>query len=227
VESPWTHKLIRTFAPLLVLIAVGVIYSRDLSSRENCHPDEPKWIYAGKMYTDLFFYYRAYRHPLWSHHFGTFGSFNPPVGKYILGLSLNSFGGVKTVQIPLEGFQASNPEQSERAIATVIERTRDRLGYFDHYNYEHDVPWNIEQGLVPGPEILRAARIGILLCALVGGLCLYWLAAGLFGSTVGVLAMAAFYSSPIIFSFSRRALTDIPCLMFVSETRWAILLGCS
>jgi hypothetical protein len=207
--------MLRAIVLILVLVIVGALYSRDLSSRKHCHPDEPKWIYAGKMYTDLFFYYRAFGHPLWRHHFGTFGSFNPPVGKYILGLSLNSFGGVEPIEIPMEGFLSSNPAQSDKAVTTVIERTRDRLGYFDHYNYEYDVPWNIEHGLVPSPEILRSARTGVLICALVAGASLFWLADGFFGWGVGVLAMVAFYASPMVYSFSRRAMPDVPCLMFV------------
>ncbi len=214
-SDPLRFRLIATWVPALIAIVfAGGLYNRDLESTLDSHGDEAKWIFAGKMYTDLFFSCHDLENPYWFQHFGTFGHYNPPVGKYILGFSLNHLGGIAPIEPPSE----LNKPQDERNRALWGRQTvlavKDRLGFSHQYNFAHGPKWNRVKGSAPDGDILALARKGNVLAGLGAALAIYLLVRYLLGWGIASLTIVLLLANPTFVSFSCWATTDIPALLF-------------
>jgi hypothetical protein len=179
---------------LCIFIILESILLIGLSSLRCFHRDEVNWIRVSIYSFRTFFIDRDFFNEGWSKSFRSWGSYNPQVGKFIIGASL------------------------------WLHRYRDFEGvvHFEEYKHE-DLEYLIEQGMgiVPPPEELYAARLPIAILAagtasLVFALATFAQRSALRGKGLlgGVLASLFFFFHPLIQSFGRRAMLDIPALFF-------------
>lgn len=211
--------------PGAMLLSAAFFYLARLDSYDPYHPDEGEWIFAGKLYTDLFFYHHDFRHPLWADQFGTWGSFNPQVGKYLIGLSVNVLGGLAPFDPPPAALRerlATEGQDPVRAAPQMM--LMRRLGFF-RYSFDKDLAWNRENHRLPPPAVLAAARRGVALSGLAAGVFCFLIARLLWGDVVGWVALALFLGNPVVYAASRRAMTDVPCLAFVLLGLYGVLLS--
>lgn len=102
------------------------------------------------------------------------------------------------------------------------------------WNQGEDLAWHIEQGFVPGPEELYAARLPVAVSAsitatavgLIAFIALYYLFNNLTISYLGaILSPLLLLSHPRVWLLSHRAMLDIPALFLSSTTIVFVLLS--
>lgn len=205
--------------PALLLLVAAYIYNLGLDSYGSYHVDEGEWIFSGKLYTDLFFYQNDFKNPAWEDQLGTWGSFNPPIGKYLIGFSVNLFAGLDPFSPPGRVRLAQALAHGQSVSMAYQAMLMNKLGFFRN-SFGNDVEWNRLNKRQPPPAILAAGRRGVVLCGLLAGLLVFLIARRLWGAAAGSLALALFLANPLVYAYSRRAMTDIPCLACVLLGVW-------
>ncbi len=76
------------FAALLVFVVFGSFLLIRLPNLRHFHPDEVNWIRVSVYSFRTFFIERDFSDEGWAESFRTFGSYNPHVGKFLIGASL-------------------------------------------------------------------------------------------------------------------------------------------
>jgi hypothetical protein len=166
---------------------------RALPHDDSYHVDEGFWIGAGHYAFQTAFVQRDFSYLAWSDpRFHTFGTRNPPLGKYIVGAGIH-LGGRGDVEHTFPGFDFRKPW----VFSDVAHRR-------------------------PEPEVLRLARTPMpwlgagsatLLFLLVCRLTASWL--------LGLLSAIIFFSQPLVLSSTSRAIMDIPALFFSLLLLWS------
>ena len=220
------RRLIERTLPLLLLAAALAGYNLRLGSYQNFHPDETSWIFAGKLYTDLFFAERDFTHPMWSDQLGTWGSLNPTAGKFLIGTSLNLFGRLPAFAPPPRSQWPRAAEQGISPEVLTIDRLERELGMRRRYALEGDLQANRADLRVPTPERLAAARRLPVLLAVLGAAALWAIACRLWGGCVGLATLALYLSNPMVIRSSRQAMLDMPAVALGLIALWATLHVC-
>ncbi len=114
----------------------------------------------------------------------------------------------------LHSFGSPNPQISKYIIGAGTYLA----GHHDlpvlMYDFRQDYAWNKTHGRVLPPEIAKAARFPIALTGAMSGVFLYWLGVQVAGYVTGIIAVVLFITTPVVWSYARLAMLDIPALMF-------------
>ena len=162
------------------------------------HGDEGRWMASGDYYFQKFFVDRDWSYDTWrDDRFSSFGTWNPVIGKYIIGASLHLHG--------LGGRYTSLPP----------------------YYFEHNFAWNLAEGNVPPQNELVAARRPIAWMGILSTVLVFLLTRELSTSWLASLfAAVLFVVDPLVMLASRRAMIDMPALFFsllALGTAWQML----
>ncbi len=155
--------------------------------QNSFHGDETTWIKYSK-YFKLFWIDKDFQNNQWEE-WGCIDQ--PPVGKYIMGLSLFLHGEKKIFQ-ELDGIKK--------------------------WDWNKNYEWNLTNGAIPPRRIVVIARLPM---AIFGGLtCLliYLIGRIVFEMATGIFASLILAYNPIMLECSRRAMTDAPLLFFLNKT---------
>lgn len=120
-------------------------------------------------------------------------------------------------------FGSYNPQVSKYVIGagTYLNGIHDLpLVWFD---YSHSVQWNIENKIIPDPEIVAHGRFFVAVLGILATLLVYKIGKVLFGFWTGYLALCAFLGGTLILTMSRRAMLDTPALFFSLLAIWLTL----
>jgi hypothetical protein len=167
---------------LLCIILIPFIYKLESN---RFHGDENHFFRYTK-YFKLFFIDKDLNHELWK---DPLAYDHPPVGKYVLGLSLFVFGYGDRIE---------------------------ELWNMNPWNFHKDYNWNVSQGALPPKDILYVGRLTM---AILGGLTcflIYWVGRTIFSIRVGIIAALLLAYNPLMLSCSKRAMFDAPLLFFMT-----------
>ena len=137
-------------------------------------------------YFKLFFIDRDFSNKEWTERMAYE---EPPVGGYIIGLALSVFGYGDKIQA---------------------------LGDMNRWVFLEDYDWNVAQGALPPEEILYVARLAIAILGSLTCLMIYWIGKSIFGVRAGLIAALLLAYNPLMLSYGRRAMTDVPLLFFLT-----------
>lgn len=113
----------------------------------------------------------------------------PCVGKYIAGLSIFMLGKEKIFQ---------------------------ELGKINYWDFSRDEEWNRIHGAMPPPQILFIARLTMAIFGALACLLVYVIGAIVFGKRAGIIAALLLACNPLVLLLSRRAVTDVPVMFFMT-----------
>jgi 4-amino-4-deoxy-L-arabinose transferase-like glycosyltransferase len=168
----------------IAFIVSLLVFLVNLAAVDNYHRDEQAWS-AVSAWAFRAVLERDFGSPGWSERYWTFGSSNPNVGKYLIGLSLWLNG--------------------HRDAVSEVKLARWEKG--------RTVGWHQRRGLVPDagtlyatrlPSAVAAAGAAALACALAS------LATNPNSALAGGLAAALFVAHPLAGMMGRRAMLDMP-----------------
>jgi hypothetical protein len=152
---------------------------------QDFHQDENVRIHDSKFFK-LFFIDSDIDNPLWQ---GYFAYDYPPVGKYLIGLSIFLLGDLH------------------------LSQERDQMEY---WNPEKDRDWNTARGAMPSSELLRVSRLGMTLFGFLTCILIYGIGRLVFDRTTGVIACLLLAWNPLMLTCSRRAMADAPVMFFLT-----------
>ena len=180
---------------LLLLIAYGILFSRNLDSLKYFHRDEQQWVRVGFIEFERYFIDRNYDYEAWegSSIFTSASKFNPPAAKYIIGASLW-----------LHGYRNLEP--------------------LPPWQEGKSVQWHLEQGLLPPADELRAARLPIAIlgaCTAVIVALIVWELLGSVPAAVVASLILAFNDNFAV--HAHRAMLDVPALFFSAVVIYAVI----
>lgn len=196
-------------AVFLIVVVSTVVLSAEIT-KTPFHGDESGWISSGYYYTNLLLCHDFDREKWECPQCRTWGSLNPHVGQWIIGLFLKSFP----------------PENGS--------------DFFHIYNYKESAAQNLKAGRIPPPQVLFRARVisaafGVASCVLMFAIG-YWSSGLLAGCLVTVLLIC----NRLFIGLSTRAMTDVfyncfllcGCLIGVfwlrcSRQRSCLLISCA
>jgi len=168
---------------LILLCIILIPFTYKLESHPF-HGDENHFLRYTK-YFKLFFIDKDLNHELWKN----FLAYDhPPVGKYVLGLSL---------------FVSGYGDRIEE------------LWNMNPWSFRRDYNWNVSQGALPPKDILYVGRLTM---AILGGLTcifIYWVGRTIFSIRVGIIAALLLAYNPLMVLCSKRAMLDSPLLFFM------------
>lgn len=176
-ESTLLHAYIGT----LVFIAGLLVFLTGLQSYKYVHRDEANWTRVSVFAFRTYFIDRDFDHPDWQSNLNRFGSYNPQIGKYILGASQWAMGYQEYDGII--NWQEGNGMQ-----------------------------WHIEHGYIPSEGRLYAARLPVAILASLTVAVMYWFVVMLTRGNIlaGLVGSLLFTVNPLVLSFARKAMLDLP-----------------
>ncbi len=77
---------------LLLVPFLCITFFRDLEDLSTYHVDETIWIPYGNQIFQLYFIHHDFSSPFWQDDFYSYGAYNPPIGKYLIGFGTYSTG---------------------------------------------------------------------------------------------------------------------------------------
>lgn len=173
-------------AVLAIVLTARLTLGQVALGGRDYHPDEGVWLATSKRYFERLFLEGDFRYETWSDpRFAEFGTRTPPVGKYIVGLSLFLSG--------------------------VVEPGRDIRGY----DFGHGFDWDALKAERPPPAVLQAGRAPALWLGAGCVALLFLLGRELTGSVwVGLFAALFLLADPLLARSSRSVMMDVPALFF-------------
>lgn len=181
-----------TIAVALLPILACMFLPR-LDNLGNYNGDETLWLAVSNKLFRLYAVERDFGDPAWQQDYSTFGTWQPQIGKYVIGLG-TYFGGYTA-----EPYQAF------------------------YYNWQHDLAWNMANKGVPPAELVLTGRLPVACMGMLAGLLFYWLASLLLGPWPGLLAVAILLAGRLLVDSSRVAMIDSPALAFGLATLIALV----
>jgi 4-amino-4-deoxy-L-arabinose transferase-like glycosyltransferase len=154
------------------------------------HVDEDNWVHYAA-YFKVFFMDRNTDPRIWD---GLASKDQPPVGKYINGLSLW-----------LRGYRDDDFLRLDRT---------------GPYDFSKSYEWNLENGLAIDPKTLLICRQTAAFFTALACVFLYLAAALFFGRMAALLAAGLMLLSPLVLYYGRHAMTDAPLLCFMTLNLW-------
>lgn len=180
-RNPYVGALI---GALVLLPILTPVFLRNLDDLSTFNGDETLWLPVSDKLFRLYVVEHDFQAPAWRDEYATFGSRQPQVGKYIIGIGTYLGGWVG------EPYMAY------------------------YYDWSHDLSWNMANKGVPPAELVRAGRVPVAIMGLVACLALYWLATLLTDVWVGLLSVALFVGGRLVVTTSRLTMIDAPALAF-------------
>jgi hypothetical protein len=170
--------------PLALCMVLSPLFLLKLDDLHNFQGDETLWLAVSNKLFRLYIIDHNTTDPAWREEFSTFGSSQPQIGKYLIGLGTYA---VDYIGEPYSPY---------------------------HYNWAHDLAWNMEHRGVPPAGVVATGRLPVAILGLLGCLIFYWLIALITNWWTALLATASFAAAGLLTESSRRAMVDTPALAF-------------
>lgn len=170
--------------PLVLSMLLSPLFLRNLDDLHNFAGDETLWLAVSNKLFQLYFIENDFFASTWHDEFSTFGSRQPQIGKYLIGLGTTMAG---------YSGEPYNPY---------------------YYNWQHDLAWNMSNGGVPPADIVASGRLPIAITGLLSCLIFYWLVTLVTNRWTAVIATLSLVQAGLLTASSRRAMIDTPALAF-------------
>jgi hypothetical protein len=170
--------------PLALCMILSPLFLLNLDDLHNFQGDETLWLGVSNKLFRLYVIEHNTTDPAWNGEFSTFGSSQPQIGKYMIGLG--------TYAVGYTG-EPYNPYS---------------------YNWGHDLAWNLGHRGVPPAGVVTIARLPVAILGLLACLIFYWLITLVTNWWTALLATASFAGAGLLTESSRRAMIDTPALAF-------------
>src|SRR6266496_4253150 len=131
--------------PLALCMVLSPLFLLKLDDLHNFQGDETLWLAVSNKLFHLYVIDHNTTDPAWREEFSTFGSSQPQIGKYMIGLGTYAAGYIG---------EPYNPY---------------------HYNWAHDLAWNLEHRGVPPAGVVAMGRLPVAILGLLACLIFYWL----------------------------------------------------
>jgi hypothetical protein len=145
--------------------------------------DEPQRVWLSQLYFNLILQ-RDFKNPEWQESYNGFGTNNPKISQYIMGISLLAAGELNT---RFDG---------------------------DKYDWDQGMDWNIRHGRTPPWRTLFYARLPMAFLEAACGILLLFIVSRALSPVPSLLAALFFGGHPQMAYFGGRAMQDIPALFF-------------
>lgn len=173
----------KTLHFILLSCMLSYIFLQNLADTNSFHSDEVNWIPHSNQIFQIFFVKRDFTSPIWSDPFYYYGSYNPPIGKYLVGFG-TYIAGYKTI-----------PK-------------------IDTYNWNYNETWNVAQGNIHDPNILRSARLPIAITGIGVCLILFLLIQHFYSSILAFITLFVLIGGRLFWIDARSAIFDVPNIFF-------------
>lgn len=170
--------------PLALLAVLSPLFLLNLDDRHNFTGDETLWLAVSNKLFRLYVIEHNFSDPAWSDDFSTFGSRQPQIGKYVIGL----------------GTYAANYSGEPYT------------SYY--YDWRHDLAWNLANGGVPPADVVASGRFPVAVLGLLACLVFYWLMALVTSWWTALVATMGLVQAGLLTESSRRAMIDTPAFAF-------------
>jgi 4-amino-4-deoxy-L-arabinose transferase-like glycosyltransferase len=174
----------RWIIPLVLALAMAPVFLHNLDDLQNFSGDETLWLAVSNKLFRLFVVEHDFGHSAWREEFSTFGSRQPQIGKYLIGIGTYAAG------------YSAEPYTPYR------------------YNWGRDLSWNRANGGVPPAHLVAAGRLPVALLGIGACLVFYWLIALVTNPWTATLATVGMVQGGLLAESSRRAMIDTPALAF-------------
>lgn len=174
----------RWIIPLVLVLALAPVFLHTLDDLQNFSGDETLWLAVSDKLFRLFVVEHDFGDGAWREEFSTFGSRQPQIGKYLIGIGTYAAGYTAEPYTPYR------------------------------YNWGQDLSWNLANGGVPPAHLVAAGRLPVALVGIGACLVFYWLIALVANPLTAMLATVGMVQAGLLVESSRRAMIDTPALAF-------------